>query len=501
MNIKVNAIPDVPVVSNVALCAGVTSSALTASALGGHSLLWYGTNASGGVASGSAPSPNTSTAGLTNFYVSQSNNNTSCESPRTKIAVTVNAVPVAPVVSSTSYCVGSTASALSATSSTGNSLIWYGIYPSGGVSTSAAPIPSTNASGSTDYYVSQNNSITGCESPRAKLTVTVNSVPASPAVSALSYCAGVTAPALTATVDAGSSLKWYGTNATGGTSSTTAPTPTLTTAGIFNYYVSQSNATSGCESPRAKLAVTVNAIPDVPVVSNVALCVGGTSSALTASALGGHSLLWYGTSATGGVASGSAPIPTANGVGSTDYYVSQSNNSTSCESNRTKITVSVASAPSAPSISRDLSGNLVSSATSGNQWYKNGTEIVGATSMLYKPTEVANYAVKVLGNCVSPMSTTYYFLITDIINISTSEYIKVAPNPFVNNINIDFVLQGYPKVNLDVFSLATGNKVYSQGGLYTGSKIALGQLSAGVYIFHIGSTDGKLNYQFKIMKL
>lgn len=62
--------------------------------------------------------------------------------------------------------------------------------------------------------------------------------------------------ALTATPSTGGVLNWYGTNATGGTASATAPTPSTTTLGTTTYYVSQT--VGGCESPRAAITVTVN---------------------------------------------------------------------------------------------------------------------------------------------------------------------------------------------------------------------------------------------------
>jgi outer membrane protein assembly factor BamB len=501
INIKVNETPVAPKADNVALCIGGTSSSLIANASGGYSLLWYGSNATGGQSSGTAPTPVVTSAGTTSYYVSQSNNNTTCESPRTKITVIVNTLPAAPVVSGLSLCSGVTTSALNATAITGNSLLWYGVFQNGGASSSAAPMPSTSTVGSTDYYVSQTDGVTGCESPRSKLSVTINAAPLTPSVTSMIYCAGTTATSLIASSESGNTLKWYGTTATGGTSSNAAPIPVITSAGVISYYVSQSNTSSGCEGPRAKLTVTVNETPVAPKADNVALCVGGTSSSLIANASGGYSLLWYGSNATGGQSSGTAPIPTTNAQGSTDYYVSQSNNSTTCESPRTKITVSVGPAPATPTITRDANGNLTSSATSGNQWYKNGAEIIGATSTLYKPTEVANYAVKIQGVCVSPMSTIYYFLITDVINLSATEFIKLAPNPFQNKLNFDFVIKGYQKLNLDVFELATGRKVTSRVGLTPGSPVYLPELSGGTYIVRITSADGKLSYQFKMMKL
>jgi beta-xylosidase len=80
--------------------------------------------------------------------------------------------------------------------------------------------------------------------------VTFQVLPAAPAVTATAtYCQNVTATVLTAT---GTTLKWY-TAATGGTGSTTAPTPATTNTGTTNYYVSQTK--NGAESTRSMIAV------------------------------------------------------------------------------------------------------------------------------------------------------------------------------------------------------------------------------------------------------
>ncbi|MCW1147106.1 LamG-like jellyroll fold domain-containing protein, partial [Flavobacterium lacisediminis] len=74
----------------------------------------------------------------------------------------------------------------------------------------------------------------------------------------VTYNQGDTASALTATTGAnGTGLMWY-TTATGGTGSTTAPTPSTATAGNTSYWVSSTNA-NGCESTRVEIVVTVNA--------------------------------------------------------------------------------------------------------------------------------------------------------------------------------------------------------------------------------------------------
>ena len=72
----------------------------------------------------------------------------------------------------------------------------------------------------------------------------------------VTYNQGATATALTATTGAnGTGLVWY-TTATGGTGTTTAPTPSTATAGSTSYWVSSTNA-NGCESARTEIVVTV----------------------------------------------------------------------------------------------------------------------------------------------------------------------------------------------------------------------------------------------------
>jgi hypothetical protein len=211
--------------------------------------------------------------GTTSYFVTQTVNG--CESPKAKIDVIVNPEPAAPaVVSTISYCLGATATALTAT---GSNLLWYS--SANGTGTAAAPTPSTGTVGNTYYYVSQ--TVNGCESPKAQITVAVSTAGNAPQVTTpVVYCQGATATALSAT---GANLKWYAT-ATGGTGATTAPTPSTATTGTTSYYVSQSSG--GCESPRARVDVTINTAPGKPVITAIG------SDSLRSSATG-SSYQWF----------------------------------------------------------------------------------------------------------------------------------------------------------------------------------------------------------------
>ncbi|MBK8808462.1 MAG: carbohydrate-binding protein [Bacteroidales bacterium] len=159
---------------------------------------------------------------------------------------TNTATPTPTVNTPVTYCIESSAIALTAS---GTALKWY-TAATGGTGSATAPIPSTATVGEISYYVTQ--TIDGVESERAAIVVKVVASPAKPVVnSSVNYMKNEVAVPLTAT---GTNLKWY-TTETGGTGTTTAPTPSTTVGYSVSYYVSQS--VGSCESPRAKIVVNI----------------------------------------------------------------------------------------------------------------------------------------------------------------------------------------------------------------------------------------------------
>ncbi|MCP9762949.1 Ig-like domain-containing protein, partial [Lacihabitans soyangensis] len=278
--------------------------------------------------------PNSTSVGNGTYYPVCFNSATNCYGLAANPGVTATII-LPPVAPSYVYCQGATASQLTATATSGSTLRWYTV-PSGGTFSTTAPTPSTTNAGTTTYYVSQMWGTT-CETNRTPVTVTVNAKPNAPTASGVTYCQSATATPLSAS---GTNLLWY-TTATGGTGSTTAPTPSTLTPGTTNYYVSQT--ANGCESNRTTIAVVVKPTPAAPVSNSVEYCQGATASPLVATATGGAILQWY-TVATGGIASTTAPTPSTSSVGSTTYYVSQLLDG--CESTRTAVGVLINPSPS-----------------------------------------------------------------------------------------------------------------------------------------------------------
>ena len=233
---------------------------------------------------------------------------------------------------------------------------------------------------------------------------------------------------------------------------------------------------------------------------NIDLCYGITYQPLFVKPDSNCKINWYDTLLIGGVSTLNL-TPTTNKIGNTFYYFSQRDTISGCESNRSKFLVSIFPIPSTPTLSRDTASYLVSNTNIGNTWYKDGTALTDTTKKI-KPTVPGSYTVKTTQNgCVSSLSPPYYYFVTDIINLSKDEFIKLAPNPFINQLNFDFLVKGYQRLNLEVFDIASGTKVASQPNLPAGTKITLGQLSAGTYVIRVTSTDNKISYQFKMVKL
>ncbi|MFL5751775.1 MAG: gliding motility-associated C-terminal domain-containing protein, partial [Bacteroidia bacterium] len=434
ITVNINAVPVAPTATSpVNYCQNDVAVPLSATPAGGNTLNWWGTSSSGGVSSGTAPTPSTASTGSTIYYVSQTNG--SCDGPRTPITVTVNALPLAPTAASpVNYCQNDAAVPLSATPAGGNTLNWWGTSSSGGVSSGTAPTPSTATVGSTTYYVSQTNGT--CDGTRTPITVTINALPLAPtAASPVNYCQNDVAVPLSATPAGGNTLNWWGTSSSGGTSSATAPTPSTTAVGSTTYYVSQSNGT--CEGPRTAITVTVNALPVAPsATSPVSYCQNDAAVPLSATPAGGNTLNWWGTSSSGGVSSGTAPTPSTASAGSTIYYVSQTNGS--CDGPRTPITVNVNSIPATPiptSNSPVCTGQTINlfANVAGVTYAWSGPGAFSST--IQDPTitnagaaEAGTYSLTVNdGNCTSLQGT------VSVTTTSTSNPAITAVSPFCQN--------------------------------------------------------------------
>ncbi len=406
------------VTTPVTYCQGATASALTAT---GTNLKWYTVLVGGSPLSG-APTPNTSSPGLTLFFVSQTNSE-GCESDRTPISVVVNATPDTPTVTSpVQYCEAGPATPLISTFVTGQNILWYNAA-TGGTGSATPPSISTATPMSDTFYVSQ--TVNGCEGPRARIIVQVVAKPSPPTTNDVTYCQYDTATQLTA---GGTNLLWYPT-ATGGVGDTAAPTPQSMTPGDTTYYVSQT--VNGCESERDSIKVTVNPQPTQPVGNDDSICQLTTATPLTAT---GSNLKWYDT-AVGGTALTGAPTPSTADTGWFYWYVSQT--ILGCESERDTVAIYIKPKPSPPMADsaefclNGPSSMLTATADTGAtlNWYAVAT---GGTPLTSAPTPSTTslgvtqwYVSQTINGCESDRDTA-----TVVIDTTVSVFLAFSDNSF-----------------------------------------------------------------------
>jgi hypothetical protein len=184
-----------------------------------------------------------------------------------------------PTVATTSYtyCQGASATALSATALTGNTLRWY-TQAIGGTYTTTAPVPSTTTAGTYTYYVSQANAGND-ESMRVAITIVVNALPATPTIAASGSTTFCTGGSVDLTSSAASGNVW----------STNATTTTITVSATGNYSVTVTDA-NGCSSTSAPISVNVSSAPAPTISASSTQACSGDVVTVTASAA--DSYLW-----------------------------------------------------------------------------------------------------------------------------------------------------------------------------------------------------------------
>ena len=166
------------------------------------------------------------------------------------------------------------------------------------------------------------------------------------------------------------------------------------------------------------LTVTATASPGF-------ICTGG-SSQLNATASGGYTYSYSWASVPVGFTS-TLQNPTVTPTVTTLYIaIVTSDVCTSSDS----VTVTVNQSPPTPIITA-TGDTLISSASSGNQWYFDGTAIPGATNQVLIATQDGYYTVQVTDNngCVSPMSASYYYSGPEGITAKENSSLSIYPNP------------------------------------------------------------------------
>ena len=411
------------VVSPVEYCVGDVASALSATGTG---LTWYST-ASSDDGSTVAPTPTTTAAGTTSYFVSQTDG---CESARAQIDVIVKASPTNPLVANPnrSICDGAPATTFTATISSGATVAWRNASQT---IVSSTPTFATSTAGT--YTVTQ--SVDGCTSAAQQVSLAVLAVPAEPVVSNVTTCQGVSTPITSSVVS-----RWYN-NESDATPFNTALsyTPTVTAVGTYTYYVSQ--YANSCESDKVAVTYTITENPTI-TVANVVVVDGNPVPDFTATTAVENTVNWYAQDQTTLVHTGTTFATGQSGVGTYYYYVEAVRGT--CTSGKQLISLQITNCGLAqPTITATQSTVCIgqtnpvftASATGTVNWYSDAalSNLVG-TGTTFQPTNTTvgsyTYYATQTNGCVSP-STSISFTIAALpaVEIFAPTSIQQTANP------------------------------------------------------------------------
>ncbi len=377
-----------------------------------------------------------------------------------------------PTVATTSYtyCQGASATALSATALTGNSLRWY-TQAIGGTYTTTAPVPSTTTAGTYTYYVSQANAGND-ESMRVAITIVVNALPATPTIAASGSTTFCTGGSVDLTSSAASGNVW----------STNATTATITVSATGNYSVTVTDA-NGCSSTSAPISVNVSSAPAPTISASSTQACSGDVVTVTASAA--DSYLW-----STGETSQSIQVSNTAAV-----YVTVTN-ANACngvgQSATTNITFTAT--PTAAG-SFTTAGNVVtftntSTGATSYSWDFGDFTNSSATAPAHAYAANGTYTVvltAINGNCTN--TATFEISIEVGIEDATQMQFEVYPNPANEQIIVAFENTAAGSLNiLD----ATGRVVFTQAYNEIGSvllPINVSELASGSYTVQLINAD------------
>lgn len=193
---------------------------------------------------------------------------------------------------------------------------------------------------------------------------------------------------------------------------------------------------------------------------------------------------------------------TGNSAGTTQnqfyYFFYNMQISTGCVSDRIPV---IAAASPKPVISQQAD-SLVSSISSGNQWYLNDTAINGANGASYKPSKAGKYKTVVFDafGCQQASNEITVAVTASIDVIAREIKLNVSPNPNNGIFNLSFEVSGKADLSIELLS-ASGQRVYNSS--YPGfsgkfsRQIRIDQVSSEFYILRI--QHNKKTYLQKIL--
>ena len=258
------------------------------------------------------------------------------------------ALPLSPLSNGDTICAGQSTVLNVPSPVAGISYSWYNAATGGGAVGTGTSFTTPTLNATTVYYVQGSNS-GGCTSGRTPDTVTVLPPPVAPTAAAAQICPSQTVILAVTNPLAGITYSWYAT-ATGGTALSTTDTYTTPVLNTTTTYYLQATNAAGCVNT-VRTTVTVSVLPALsnPLIADVQVCSGQTSTLSVTTPDPNNTYTWY-DAATGGTVVFTGISFTTPAITSTTTYYVQASSTGGCNSGVTPVLVSVLPALSNPLI-------------------------------------------------------------------------------------------------------------------------------------------------------
>jgi hypothetical protein len=329
----------------------------------------------------------------------------------------------------------------------------------------------------------------GNSATSAPILVTVKPIPPVPIISLTGnnpFCQG---SSIILTSSASGSNQWYSNNSLLVGSSNKIYNATA--AGIYKV-ITKSNGCSSLFSD--SIAISMIPVPDAQInASSLTFCAGDS---VLLNALTGNGWNYQWNINENPIVGATTPTFTSTIPG--NFSVTTSSNG--CSQTSAFVIVTMKPVPNKPTITQ-VGSNLVSNAVNGNQWYKDGVLLPGANNQTYAPTSSGNYTVVVtIDGCESSRSANYNFIVTGIISIDNTHFIRLSPNPVNDLLKLDFNIAGTISLNVELIDLE-GKTLRVWRNIKSGTGLNLFSIPQGIYVAEVYNRDGKLKYALKVIKI
>jgi len=508
-NVTVNAAPVPTITGPAAICSSAAGNVYTTQA-GMTNYVWT-ISAGGTITAGGTATDNTVTitwtgSGAQSVSVSYTNGNGCTAAAPTVYNVTVGALPVPTITGDNDVCESS--DYYYYTTEPGMTNYVWNMSPNSGTITwvngSNQVMIFWNSPGARWVSVSYTNP-GGCTAAAPTVyNVTVQPLPgtAGAITGTSTVCAGATGVTYSVAAVA-NAVSYAWTVPAGATIASGATSNTITvnfgaSATSGNIMVNAVNA-CGNGLPSPPFAVAVNSLPAAAgaIVGPNGVCQGTAGVTYTTGAI---------TNATGytwTVPAGATIVSGANtNTITVDFSATASSGTVTVAGTNTcgtgtssSFSVAVNPVPEAPVIT--ATGYLLtSSVLVGNQWYKDGEIIPGATGQTYQVVATGTYyAVVTINNCSSDTSNNIYILYTGTNELVKIQKVEIYPNP--NSGKFTLSVTSATKEDFDLRILNNlGVAVYSKKGLSVdgtmNENIDLPNLPNGVYSVVLSTTNRQI---------